>query len=95
MKQYSRSEIKGNHINRLQERYNNLYKSNKELENKYEELSHFAIEVAFSDMNDDVELLLRCLKRQGLIKLYENEYINSLNDENYLKTRELGGLNNE
>lgn len=87
MKQYSRSEIKEMHITRLQEKYNSLCKSYVELKNKYEELSHFAIEVAFAEFNDDVELLLRCLKRQGLIKFYENEYINPLNDENYLKTR--------
>lgn len=89
--QYTRNEIKETHISRLQEKYNTLYKRNKELENKYEELSHFAIETAFNNFNDDVELLLRCLKRQGLIEFHENEYINPLNDENYLKTRKLGG----
>lgn len=89
MGQATRNEIKENHINRLQEKYNNLYKSHRELENKYEELVHFAIEVAFAEFNDDVEMLLRCLKRQGLVEFYENEYINPLNDANYLKTRKL------
>ena len=89
IKQYNRNEIRNKHINRLQEKYNDLYKNYKELEDKYNILSHFAIEVVFDEFNDDVELLARCLFRQGLIKRTETDYINPLNDEDYLKYKKI------
>lgn len=90
MKQVSRNEIRENHINRLQQKYNDLYKDYKEVQDKYNILSHFAIETVFSEFNDDVELLARCLYRQGLIKRTEIEYINPIkDDDNYLDTKRI------
>lgn len=90
MKQVSKNEIRENHINRLQQKYNDLYKDYKELQDKYNILSHFAIETVFSEFNDDVELLARCLYRQGLIKRTETEYINPIkDDDNYLDTKRI------
>ena len=90
MKQISRNEIRENHINRLQQKYNNLYKDYKELQDKYNILSHFAIETVFSEFNDDIELLARCLCKQGLIKRTETEYINPIkDDDNYLDTKRI------
>lgn len=90
MKQVSRNEIRENNINRLQQKYNNLYKDYKELQDKYNILSHFAIETVFSEFNDDVELLARCLYRQDLIKRTETEYINPIkDDDNYLDTKRI------
>ena len=90
MKQVSRNEIRENHMNRLQQKYNDLYKDYKELQDKYNILSHFAIETVFSELNDDVELLARCLYRQGLIKRTETEYINPIkDDDNYLDTKRI------
>ena len=90
MKQVSRNEIRENHINRLQQKYNDLYKDYKEVQDKYNILSHFAIETVFSEFNDDIELLARCLYRQGLIKRTETEYINPIkDDDNYLDTKRI------
>ena len=77
-KQTSRNEIRERHIGRLQEKYNDLYKEYKQLEDKYKILSKFAIETVFNEFNDDVELLARCLFRQGLIRRTQTEYINPL-----------------
>ena len=89
-KKNSKYEIKENHINRLQEKYNNLYKDYKELQDKYNILSHFAIETVFSEFNDDVELLARCLFRQKLINRTETEYINPIkDDDNYLTFKKI------
>lgn len=88
-KQYSRNELREKHINRLQEKYNDLYKDYKELQDKYNILSHFAIETVFDEFNDDVELLARCLFRQGLIQRTETDYINPLKDENYLEHKKI------
>ena len=90
MKQVSRNEIRENHISRLQQKYNDLYKDYKEAQDKYNILSHFAIETVFSEFNDDIELLARCLYRQGLIKRTETEYINPIkDDDNYLDTKRI------
>jgi predicted nuclease with TOPRIM domain len=80
MKQTTRSEIRENHINRLQEKYNDLYKDYQQLEQKYERLVYFAIQTVFDDFNDDVELLARYLYREGLIKRTETDYINPIKD---------------
>lgn len=89
-KQHNRSEIRDNHINRLQQKYNETYKDYKELQDKYNILSHFAIETVFSEFNDDVELLARCLYRQGLINRTETEYINPIkDDDNYLTFKKI------
>lgn len=80
MKQTSRSEIRENHINRLQEKYNDLYKDYQELEQKYKRLIHFAIQTVFDDFNDDVELLARHLYREGIIQRTEKYYINPIKD---------------
>lgn len=80
MKQTSRSEIRENHINRLQEKYNDLYKDYQQLEQKYERLVYFAIQTVFDDFNNDVELLARYLYREGLIKRTETDYINPIKD---------------
>ena len=88
-KQTSRNEIRERHIGRLQEKYNDLYKEYKQLEDKYKILSKFAIETVFDEFNDDVELLARCLFRQGLIRRTQTEYINPLNDDNYLKEEKI------
>lgn len=88
-KQTSRNEIRERHIGRLQEKYNDLYKEYKQLEDKYKILSKFAIETVFDEFNDDVELLARCLFRQGLIRRTQTEYINPLNDDNYLKEKKI------
>ena len=89
MKETSRNEIRENHINKLQQKYNDLYKDYKNLQDKYNILSHFAIEVVFSEFNDDIELLARCLFKQGLINRTETHYINPLNDDNYLKEKRI------
>lgn len=89
-KQHNRSEIRDNHINRLQQKYNETYKDYKELQDKYNILSHFAVETVFSEFNDDVELLARCLYRQGLINRTETEYINPIkDDDNYLTFKKI------
>lgn len=80
MKQTNRSEIRENHINRLQEKYNDLYKDYQQLEQKYERLVYFAIQTVFNDFNDDVELLARYLYRERLIKRTETDYINPIKD---------------
>lgn len=89
-KQYTRNEIRDNHISKLQQKYNDTYKDYKELQDKYNILSHFAIETVFSEFNDDVELLARCLYRQGLINRTETEYINPIkDDDNYLTFKKI------
>ncbi len=89
-KQHTRNEIRENHINKLQQKYNSIYKEYKELQDKYSMLSHFAIETVFSEFNDDVELLARCLYRQGLINRTETEYINPIkDDDNYLSYKKI------
>ena len=80
VKGHTRNEIKEQSRNKLQERYNNLLKDYIELQNKYEKISHFAIETIFSEFNDDVELLSRCLWKQGLIGRTETHYY-KLGDE--------------
>ena len=80
--QTSKNEIKQNHINRLQENYNSIYKDYIETKSKYDRLVMFSIQTAFSEYNDDVELLLRCLYKQGHIKRMEDCYINPLFDDN-------------
>ena len=89
MKQTSRNEIRENHINKLQQKYNDLYKDYKELQDKYKILCHFAIETVFDEFNDDVELLARCLFRQGKIERTETEYINPIKDDDYLETKRI------
>ena len=89
-KQYTRNEIKENHINKLQQKYNETYKNYKELQDKYNILAHFAIETVFSEFNDDIELLARCLYRQGLIDRTETDYINPIkDDDNYLSSKKI------
>lgn len=50
------------------------------LQNKYDKLVHFSIEVCFSEFNDDVELLLRLLNKQGIIEEKNNMWINPFKD---------------
>jgi hypothetical protein len=93
----SRNEIKEKHLNSLQEKYNNLLKDCLLLQKKYDKLSHIAIETVFSNMNDDVELLARCLYKQGKISRTETEWINPLNENEssnaiFIKIKE---INNE
>ena len=88
-KQYTRNEIRENHINKLQQKYNETYKNYKELQDKYNILTHFAIETVFSEFNDDIELLARCLYRQGLIDRTETDYINPIKDDNYLSSKKI------
>lgn len=62
-----------------------------ELEQKYNELSYSAIEVVFSEYNDDVELLARKLLKQGQIKRKGDYYINPDYDEfNNIEKRKIG-----
>ena len=89
MKQTSRNEIREKHINRLQQKYNDLYKDYKNLEDKYNILVHFAIETVFSEFNDDIELLARCLVKQNKIKRTETHYINPEKDINYLDEKRI------
>lgn len=90
IKQKSKSEIKEHHINKLQQKYNETYKNYKELQDKYNILTHFAIETVFSEFNDDIELLARCLYRQGLIDRTETDYINPIkDDDNYLSSKKI------
>lgn len=53
----------------------NLIQENKELKEKYNRLSHFAIETIFSEFNDDVELLARFLYKEGFINRTKTHYI--------------------
>lgn len=78
--QYSRNELKEKHINRLQEKYNDLYKENIELKEKYNRLCYASIDAVFSEFNDDVELLARCLYNQGKIARTETYYLNPYNN---------------
>lgn len=73
---HTRNELAKINRNRLQEMYNNLRKKHKELENKYERLVHFAIDTAFSDWNNDVELLLRELHKQNKVGIEGNSWVN-------------------
>lgn len=72
---HTRNELAKINRNKLQEMYNNSRKNYKELENKYERLVHFAIDVCFSENNADVELLLRELHRQGKVEMSDKEWL--------------------
>lgn len=47
----------------------------KDLKEKYNTLVNCILEDAFDDMNGNVEITLRCLKRQGIIELKDGQYI--------------------
>lgn len=64
---------------------NELEEKNK----KYEELSKSAVEAVFSEYNEDVELLARCLYKQNIIKDRDKQYYyNPLNNDNYLNKKQ-------
>ena len=60
-----------------------------ELQYDFDILRNRAIETAFSQYNDDVELLLRYLSKKGYVKKDKEYYYNPLGDDpNYLKKKE-------
>ena len=66
-----------------------LKKENKELQYDFDILINRAIETAFSQYNDDVELLLRYLIKKGYVRKDKEYYYNPLGDDlNYLKKKE-------
>ena len=89
-KQHTRNEIKKETRDRLQERYNNICKDYYELKGKYDRLVHFAVEVAFSDFNQDVEILLRYLNKIGIVETDGNLWINPYHwDPNLVEEKEI------
>lgn len=81
----SREEIKKQHINNLQEKYNILYLEYKELKERYEMLVHRAVETVFDEYNDDVELLARYLYKLKEIDRTDTEWVNPLYEDPYYR----------
>lgn len=90
LKQYSRSEIRQMHIDRLQENYNILQKDYKKLKDEFEIFIDIAIDVVFNEFNDDVETLARKLNKLGIIEKQDNVYIFPKNRD--IKIRSASGV---
>ena len=76
-------------FDRLIEELDNKEKEIEELQYDFDILRNRAIETAFSQYNDDVELLLRYLSKKGYVKKDKEYYYNPLGDDpNYLKKKE-------
>ena len=90
LKQYSISEIRQMHIDKLQENYNILQKDYKKLKDEFEIFIDIAIDVVFNEFNDDVETLARKLNKLGIIEKQDNAYIFPKNRD--IKIRSASGV---